>query len=308
MRQIEATGKSVNDAIENGLKLLGLTLCDVDVEILQQKGFFRPAKVRLTVTADGADELLKEFKKEVEAEIKAETKTDKPVFAPKKEEKKPVAEVKKNEQKNQPKKQEKPAEKKEEIKKPASSEPVQKKKEEPKKPVVTEKNEVKKEENKKPAKPVSPEQVKRATDYLGKLLPLMKIDAEIKVINDKGGIDIDLVTTDSTVIGHRGEVLEALSSLVKRAVEESDDQFIRVTIDSNGYRAKREQSLIALANRMAGKCIRTGRKVVLEPMSNTHRKVIHSTLSSNDKIITRSEGTEPNRRVVIMLKRKGKNE
>ena len=294
MKQIEATGKSVNDAIENGLKLLGLTLCDVDVEILQQKGLFRPAKVRLTATASAEEELIKEFKAEVKEESVPEVKS---APAPKKEKKAPVVEEKKvsaQKEKNEPKKEEKKAPKKEE-KKPA--------------PVKTEAMPApqKEEEQPKNYKPVSPEQVKRAQEYLERLLPLMKIDAQVKIDSSKGNIDVDLVATDSAVIGHRGEVLDAIASLVKRAVEESDDKFVHVTIDSNGYRAKREQSLVSLANRMANKCIRTGRKVVLEPMNNSHRKVIHATLTSNDKVITKSEGTEPNRRVVIMLKRKGNN-
>lgn len=99
-------------------------------------------------------------------------------------------------------------------------------------------------------------------------------------------------------------MLEALSVLTKRAVEEGEDKYVRVYVDCNGYREKREHSLEALAGRMADKCVRTGRRVVLEPMNSNHRKVIHATLSDNDKVFTRSEGEEPNRRVVIMPKRK----
>ena len=150
---------------------------------------------------------------------------------------------------------------------------------------------------------MSDAQVALAKDYLSKLLGLMKIEAEIVVDTSHGSIDVDLVSEDSAVIGHRGEVLDALQILTKRAVEEGEDKFVHVNVDSRNYRVKREQSLVSLANKMAAKCVRTGRKVVLEPMNNTHRKIIHATLSANDKVITKSEGREPNRKVVIIPKR-----
>ena len=154
-----------------------------------------------------------------------------------------------------------------------------------------------------PVRPVDPEQVKIATDYLEKVLSLMKVTAELKVDTSHGSIDIDIVSDDSSVIGHRGEVLDALQILAKRAVEEGNDKFVHVNVDSRNYRVKREQSLVALANRMAAKCVKTGRKVVLEPMSSTHRKIIHAALTDNDKVITKSEGKDPNRKVVILPKR-----
>jgi spoIIIJ-associated protein len=131
----------------------------------------------------------------------------------------------------------------------------------------------------------------------------MKIDATLEIDTTHGSIDVNIITEDTAVIGHRGEVLDALQILTKRAAEEGEDKFVRVNVDSKNYRVKRETSLVALAEKMAAKCIRTGRKVVLEPMSNTHRKVIHATLSSNNKVITKSEGREPNRRVIIIPKR-----
>ena len=154
-----------------------------------------------------------------------------------------------------------------------------------------------------PVRPVDPEQVKIATDYLEKVLSLMNVTAELKVDTSHGSIDIDIVSDDSSVIGHRGEVLDALQILAKRAVEEGNDKFVHVNVDSRNYRVKREQSLVALANRMAAKCVKTGRKVVLEPMSSTHRKIIHAALTDNDKVITKSEGKDPNRKVVILPKR-----
>lgn len=294
MKQIEATGKKIDDAINAGLKELGVTLSEVNVEILEQGGFFRKAKVRLTVE-DDEDLFVKKpvEKKPVEKEAVAEVaaKPEKsavkpePKLAAKPEVKAAVKPEPKKENKPEPK----PAAQKFEKRQSADTRPA------PIKP-ETAKPEA-------PVRPVDPEQVKIATDYLEKVLSLMNVTAELKVDTSHGSIDIDIVSDDSSVIGHRDEVLDALQILAKRAVEEGNDKFVHVNVDSRNYRVKREQSLVALANRMAAKCVKTGRKVVLEPMSSTHRKIIHAALTDNDKVITKSEGKDPNRKVVILPRR-----
>ena len=304
MKQIEATGKKIDDAINAGLKELGVTLSEVNVEILEQGGFFRKAKVRLTVEDD--EELFVKKPVEKEAEPKPAAKPEKPAVKPES----------KKENKPEPKpvvKQDKPAAKPE-VKAAVKPEPKKENKPEPK--PAAQKFEKRQSADTRPApikpetakpeapvRPVDPEQVKIATDYLEKVLSLMNVTAELKVDTSHGSIDIDIVSDDSSVIGHRGEVLDALQILAKRAVEEGNDKFVHVNVDSRNYRVKREQSLVALANRMAAKCVKTGRKVVLEPMSSTHRKIIHAALTDNDKVITKSEGKDPNRKVVIIPKR-----
>lgn len=296
MKQIEATGKKIDDAINAGLKELVVTLSEVNVEILEQGGFFRKAKVRLTVEDDEDLFVKKPVEKEAVAEVAV--KQDKPAVKP---EPKPVV------------KQDKPAAKPE-VKAAVKPEPKKENKPEPK--PAAQKFEKRQSADTRPApikpetakpeapvRPVDPEQVKIATDYLEKVLSLMNVTAELKVDTSHGSIDIDIVSDDSSVIGHRGEVLDALQILAKRAVEEGNDKFVHVNVDSRNYRVKREQSLVALANRMAAKCVKTGRKVVLEPMSSTHRKIIHAALTDNDKVITKSEGKDPNRKVVILPKR-----
>ena len=274
MKQIEATGKKIDDAINAGLKELGVTLSEVNVEILEQGGFFRKAKVRLTVEDDEDLFVKKPVEKEAVAEVAAKPEVKAAVKPEPKKENKPEP---------------KPAAQKFEKRQSADTRPA------PIKP-ETAKPEA-------PVRPVDPEQVKIATDYLEKVLSLMNVTAELKVDTSHGSIDIDIVSDDSSVIGHRGEVLDALQILAKRAVEEGNDKFVHVNVDSRNYRVKREQSLVALANRMAAKCVKTGRKVVLEPMSSTHRKIIHAALTDNDKVITKSEGKDPNRKVVILPKR-----
>ena len=295
MKQIEATGKKIDDAINAGLKELGVTLSEVNVEILEQGGFFRKAKVRLTVEDD--EELFVKKPVEKEAVAKPAAKPEKPALKPEPKpavkQDKPAAKPEKPAVKPEPKKENKPepkpAAQKFEKRQSADTRPA------PIKP-ETAKPEA-------PVRPVDPEQVKIATDYLEKVLSLMNVTAELKVDTSHGSIDIDIVSDDSSVIGHRGEVLDALQILAKRAVEEGNDKFVHVNVDSRNYRVKREQSLVALANRMAAKCVKTGRKVVLEPMSSTHRKIIHAALTDNDKVITKSEGKDPNRKVVILPKR-----
>lgn len=304
MKQIEATGKKIDDAINAGLKELGVTLSEVNVEILEQGGFFRKAKVRLTVEDDEELFVKKPVEKEAVAEVAA--KPEKPAVKPEP----------KKENKPEPKpavKQDKPAAKPE-AKAAVKPEPKKENKPEPK--PAAQKFEKRQSADTRPApikpetakpeapvRPVDPEQVKIATDYIEKVLSLMNVTAELKVDTSHGSIDIDIVSDDSSVIGHRGEVLDALQILAKRAVEEGNDKFVHVNVDSRNYRVKREQSLVALANRMAAKCVKTGRKVVLEPMSSTHRKIIHAALTDNDKVITKSEGKDPNRKVVILPKR-----
>lgn len=301
MKQIEATGKKIDDAINAGLKELGVTLSEVNVEILEQGGFFRKAKVRLTVE-DDEDLFVKKTEKPA-----ASAKSEKPAAKPEK----PVVKAEKPaEAKKADKpavKQDRPAPEKSEKK---ENKPAPERKPAPqrfeKRPSADTRPAPVKAETEKPealARPVDPAQVKLATDYLNKVLSLMGIAAELKADTSHGSIDIDVVTDDASVIGHRGEVLDALQILAKRAVEEGDDKFVHVNVDSRNYRVKREQSLVALANRMAAKCVRTGRKVVLEPMSSTHRKIIHAALTDNDKVITKSEGKDPNRKVVILPKR-----
>ncbi len=105
------------------------------------------------------------------------------------------------------------------------------------------------------------------------------------------------------LIGHRGETLDALQYLTSLQVNKGGKEYRRVTLDTEGYRAKREQTLIALAGRMAAKVQKSGRRMVLEPMNPYERRILHATLQDNPYVTTHSEGDEPNRRVVITPKR-----
>ena len=138
----------------------------------------------------------------------------------------------------------------------------------------------------------------------------------IKEISEKMGIDVSAkaeANEDSlfiyiegpgtgTIIGKRGQTLDAIQYLTSLVVNKNEKDYKRVVLDAENYREKREKTLEELAERLAAKAIKTKKSVRLEPMNPYERKVIHATLSKNDKIITRSMGEEPYRRVVITLK------
>lgn len=105
-----------------------------------------------------------------------------------------------------------------------------------------------------------------------------------------------------TIIGKRGQTLDAVQCLASYVVNKDGGKYVRVILDAEDYRAKREKTLIALAQRLAGKVERTKHSVTLEPMNPYERKVIHTTLQNHAKVKTRSEGKDPYRKVVIELK------
>ena len=101
------------------------------------------------------------------------------------------------------------------------------------------------------------------------------------------------------LIGRRGETLDALQYLTSLVINKELEDYIKVTVDTENYRQKREDTLARLAKRIAGKVSRTGRRVALEPMNPYERRILHSTLQNDPSVETLSEGEEPNRRVVV---------
>ena len=143
-----------------------------------------------------------------------------------------------------------------------------------------------------------------AEQFLNQLFTYMKVPATAQVTEEEGALNIEL-TGDSTgvLIGRRGETLDALQYLTSLVVNKNAEEYRRVVLDTENYRKKREETLVRLANRIAGKVAKTGRRVVLEPMNPYERRVLHATLQSNPKVETISEGEEPFRRVIIKRKR-----
>lgn len=141
----------------------------------------------------------------------------------------------------------------------------------------------------------------RASNFLSGLLEMMKIPATTEIIENGDKIVIDILTTSPTqVIGYRGEVLDAFQTLAGATANIGNDEYKKVVVNCENYREKREETLKALAVRIANKAVKYGKKFSLEPMNPFERKVIHSALSNMEGIKTESEGAEPNRYVVVI--------
>ncbi len=144
--------------------------------------------------------------------------------------------------------------------------------------------------------------VELADKFVSELLQKMNIKAEAIVTEVDGVIYVDVEGEDAShVIGYRGETLDAIQYLTLTVLNQGK-QFKKVVVNTGNYREKRELTLITLANRLAEKAYRTGRKVALEPMNPFERRIIHSALQDSAKATTTSEGEDPNRHVVIIPK------
>ena len=145
----------------------------------------------------------------------------------------------------------------------------------------------------------------QAADFVKGLLERMHVDGT--VLANVGEYGVRLYIDKSTMgmlIGHRGETLDAMQYLTSLAVNRNrkQDGYTRISIDTEGYREKREETLARLARKIANQVKATGRPRTLEPMNPYERRVLHATLQNNPYVATRSEGEEPNRRVVIFPK------
>ena len=155
---------------------------------------------------------------------------------------------------------------------------------------------------KKEAAPVGNEDVKTAIEeFLNGLMHHMFVTATVKMeISEEGTYEVELVGEDlGALIGRRGETLDAIQQLTNYAVNHGRAKRVRIHVDAENYRAKREESLIRLANKVANKVVKYRRNVTLEPMNAYERHVIHTALQNHPAVTTYSIGTEPNRRTVV---------
>ena len=146
-----------------------------------------------------------------------------------------------------------------------------------------------------------PEAYAAVRSFLSGLLERMGVEAVITLSErEGGGILADLSGPGmGAVIGRRGETLDAIQHLTNYAVNHDSDKRLRISVDAENYRAKREESLVHLAEKMAEKAIRYKRSMALEPMNSYERHVIHTALQNYEGVTTASTGAEPNRRVVV---------
>ena len=142
-----------------------------------------------------------------------------------------------------------------------------------------------------------------AEDFVNGVLAAMNIDAHAAAEERDGEIVVDIEGEGSgSAIGYRGEVLDAIQFLTRTYVGQERNGSAKIVVDCENYRAKRRDTLVALANRLAEKAYRTRRKVVLEPMNPFERRIIHGALVDSEIAETHSEGEDAERHVVIVPK------
>lgn len=145
-----------------------------------------------------------------------------------------------------------------------------------------------------------------ARKFLRDVLNSMGVLAEIKIKEENNVLKINLIGPNmGLIIGYRGETLDSLQYLVSLVVNRNNEgPYKRVNLDTENYRAKREETLKRLAGKIALKVKKTNKPVRLEPMNPYERRIIHSALQNDSSIVTYSEGEEPYRKVVVDLKKK----
>ena len=296
-KTIVTTGKTIELAVEEALTRLGLDRDSVSVTVLAQakSGFLgfgaQPAKVQVTY--------------EVPDEAPAPKPAPSALSAASRSSKSPAEALRKGV--SQPPKAEKaPEAPKTEAPKPASKAPEAPKPAAEKKPrAPREQQEPKAPQMPKEPKtyaPVAPGSVEETIEqFLSGLLKHMGSEAVPHAWKDEeGAYQVDLVGDDlGYLIGRRGETLDAIQHLCNYAVNRGVEGHVRVHVDAEEYRVKREESLRRYARKKAQQVLKARRRTTLEPMNAYERHVIHATLQDMENITTHSTGTDPNRRVVI---------
>lgn len=306
MNSIEKSAKTVKEAIRLGLEELNCDSADVDIEVLEMGSpgifgmFGKPAKVRLT-----------RKKPDKDFEIEMPTLSLDSSFAGRKN----------RTEKNQKKKESREAKESRENGDEAAEKPVSPKPERKSKPRARREKEEREAEKpvetvEKPAAEPVEEEPFTATpeDQLSE--SALKARAFISELTEKMGAPVTMEIQEtpeqlrvkmageniSMLIGRRGETLDSVQYLTSLCVNRSRDEYLRVSLDTENYRAKREEALRKLAVRMANRAKKSGRRVALEPMNPNERRILHSALQNDPEVTTHSEGEEPYRRVIITLK------
>ena len=304
-KKIIATGKTIDLALESALAQLGLTRDDISYEVLAlpKAGFLgfgsQPAKVQVSYEApDPIPE--KEIEKPKSA-LGSASRSKPKAAAPVKKPEAPKAEAPKAEPKAEAPKAEKKAEAPKVEKKPErKAEPK------PEKPKAEKKPEAPKVEKKVEApKEYAPAEAgsveEKIETFIKGLLEHMDSTAVPHAWKENDNTyKVDLVGDDlGYLIGRRGDTLDAIQHLANYTVNRDVEGHIRINVDAEAYRQKREDSLRRYARKKAQQVLKNRRRTTLEPMNAYERHVIHASLQDMENITTHSTGTEPNRRVVI---------
>lgn len=274
---IRVSAKTVDDAITEALIQLGVTSDKLEYEVIEKgsAGFLGIGMKQAVIEARRKPE-----PKPVVEEAPAEV--SEPEAVPEKKEVKPEKPAYKKEVRTE----EKPVAKKE------TAEAVkEEKKEEPKK--------------ERELVEVQPQTISAVEEFLKNTLTAMGMEVALKTEIDKdGALCVDMSGEHMGIlIGKRGQTLDSLQYLANRVANKHQDGYVRVKLDTENYRARREETLKHLAKNIAHKVKRNRRPVALEPMNPYERRIIHSALQSDPYVTTHSEGEEPYRKVVVTLKK-----
>ena len=296
MKTIESSGKTVKDAINQGAKELGCDPSDLEIEVLEMGSpglfgmFGRLARVKLT---------LKEADDDFNIDMPAMTLEQ------------PAQKQGRQHRQEKPKPAPVPQETAQEE--TAQKEPSRRSRQRARMERAPEEKPVEAEIVITPPEPEAPfvetaydqlsDDAKRAMEFLSGMIERMGVQAELKACETPEQLRVQLFGENmSLLIGRRGETLDALQYLTSLNVNRGREEYLRVSLDTENYRAKREEALRKLAARMANRCRKTGKRVALEPMNPYERRILHSALQADPTVTTHSEGEEPYRRVIITLK------
>ena len=283
MRKYEFSAKTIDKAIKLGLETLGKKQEEVDIKIIEQGGFFKKAKIEIIIE----DEPLATNFRKSEPKVKTVEKIVEDIVENKSSE--PKIEEKSNQTLAKPQKVEQPEAKVEE----AEIEHL-----EPKSHIeVAETEPIEVHETKKRERT---DNNSTSLAFIKGLLDKMGVVAtvELKECRDSSNITID--TEDAGhVIGYRGDCLNSIQYLANVIEQKHNHNAKRVVVDAGDYKIKREESLRALAIKIAGKVEATGRAYKFKPMNAYERRIIHTELQNYSSVETHSEGEEPNRRLVV---------
>lgn len=287
---IRVSAKTLDDAITEASVQLGVTSDRLEYDVIEKgsAGFLGIGMKQAVIEAWRKEEPEEEKQdiKEIfsESEILGELKNERPV-----NEKREKKEKRQRDQKKEDKKKEV---KKEEIKEEARAEET------------TEEAAPVKEEKNKPVE-VEPQTVSAVEKFIQDTLGAMNMEVEISSeIDGDGALCVNMKGEHMGIlIGKRGQTLDSLQYLANRVANKHQEGYVRVKLDTENYRARREETLRHLAKNIAHKVKRTRRPVSLEPMNPYERRIIHSALQSDPYVTTHSEGEDPYRKVVVTLKK-----
>lgn len=306
MRSTVVSAKTVEECVNKALDKLQANRNEVNIEVINEakQGFLglfgaKDAVVRVSLKDDvkekGTDDFVKNILNSDSNSVETEQKEDTKVI----EDKKIVEEVKTEPTEDD---KEEIVEEPVETAKPVEAEEVKETEE------AVKSEETEEEQDTEPDVTIdrNDELFITSKNFLKQMIEDMGIDCDIESRTEGNMIKFNILCSQESdigiIIGKRGETLDSLQYIVNLVTNRNADTYIRVILDCNQYRSKRERSLQKLARRLADKAVQTGRDIKLEPMNPYERRIIHTYLQNDEKVNTFSQGNEPNRRVIIKRK------